>query len=391
MTVFKLPDLGEGLSEAEILRWHVKVGDHIDVDAPMLSVETAKAVVEVPSPVSGTITALHAQPGDRIEIGAPLIEFAVESGGAAAAGDDSGTVVGHMPGLSDDDAAAAALEAANAVTGPRVRAVPAARALARSLGVEVGSLTGTGRGGLITLDDVMAVGLPARGTASKLRPAPAPQPPAAGGEVEVLRSLRRAMAQSMSLSRDSVMACSVFDDADLHAWGTGRDYTTRVLRAITAGVRAEPGLNAWFDGQSQSRTLFEHIDVGIAVDTIDGLLVPVIRHVDKRTPAQLRAELDRLKRAARDRTLAGEELRNFTIMLSNFGSMAGRYATPIVVPPAVAILGTGRVRRDVIAAEERVEVHSRMPLSLTFDHRVITGGEAVRFLGAVIADLELSE
>src|ERR1700691_4202242 len=294
MTVFKLPDLGEGLSEAEVLRWHVQVGDRIEVDAPMLAVETAKAVVEVPSPVSGTITALHAQPGDRIEIGAALIEFAVEGGGAPVA-DDSGTVVGHMPGAADDDAAAAALEAANAVTGPRVRAVPAARALARSLGVEVASLTGTGLGGLITLDDVMAVGLPARSAGSKMHPPP-PRPPAAGGDVEVLRSLRRAMAQSMSLSRDSVMECSVFDDADLHAWGAGRDYTTRVLRAITAGVRTEPGLNAWFDGKSQSRTLFEQIDVGIAVDTIDVLLVPVIGHVEKRSPSQLRVERDRLKR-----------------------------------------------------------------------------------------------
>jgi 2-oxoisovalerate dehydrogenase E2 component (dihydrolipoyl transacylase) len=397
MTVFKLPDLGEGLSEAEILRWHVKVGDQIEVDAPMLSVETAKAVVEVPSPVSGTITALHAQPGDRIEIGAPLIEFAPDAAASqaaaratlSAASEDSGTVVGHMPGLSDADAAA--LEAANAVTGPRVRAVPAARALARSLGVEVGTVTGTGRGGLITLDDVMAVGMPGANAASKMHPATAPQPPAAGGDVEVLRSLRRAMAQSMALSRDSVMACSVFDDADLHSWGSGRDYTIRVLRAITAGVRTEPGLNAWFDGKSQSRTLFEQIDVGVAVDTIDGLLVPVIRHVEKRSAAQLRGEIDRLKRAARDRTVGSEELRNFTFMLSNFGSMAGRYATPIVVPPAVAILGTGRVRRDVIAAGERIEIHTRMPLSLTFDHRVITGGEAVRFLGAVIADLELPE
>jgi 2-oxoisovalerate dehydrogenase E2 component (dihydrolipoyl transacylase) len=397
MTVFKLPDLGEGLSEAEILRWHVKVGDQIEVDAPMLSVETAKAVVEVPSPVSGTITALHAQPGDRIEIGAPLIEFAADAAAsqaaarAAIAGGGSGdaaTVVGHMPGLTDE--ASAALEAANAVTGPRVRAVPAARALARSLGVDLGALNGTGRGGLITLDDVMAVGMPARG-ASKMHPAPSERAPAAGGDVEVLRSLRRAMAQSMSLSRDSVMACSVFDDADLHSWGSSREYTTRVLRAITAGVRTEPGLNAWFDGNSQSRTLFEQIDIGIAVDTIDGLLVPVIRHVEKRSPAQLRVELDRLKRAARDRTVASEELRNFTFMLSNFGSMAGRYATPIVVPPAVAILGTGRVRRDVIAAGDRIEIHTRMPLSLTFDHRVITGGEAVRFLGAVIADLELPE
>ncbi|HEX2788995.1 MAG TPA: dihydrolipoamide acetyltransferase family protein, partial [Steroidobacteraceae bacterium] len=347
--------------------------------------------------LSGTVTALHAQPGDRIEIGAALIEFAPDAAASqaaaratlTAASDDSGTVVGHMPGLSDADSAA--LEAANAVTGPRVRAVPAARALARSLGVEIGTLTGSGRGGLITLDDVMAVGLPGANAASKMHPAPAARAPAAGGDVEVLRSLRRAMAQSMSLSRDSVMACSVFDDADLHSWGSGRDYTTRVLRAITAGVRTEPGLNAWFDGKSQSRTLFEQIDVGIAVDTIDGLLVPVIRHVEKRSAAQLRVELDRLKRAARDRTVGSEELRNFTFMLSNFGSMAGRYATPIVVPPAVAILGTGRVRRDVIAAGERIEIHTRMPLSLTFDHRVITGGEAVRFLGAVIADLELPE
>ncbi|HEY1725600.1 MAG TPA: dihydrolipoamide acetyltransferase family protein [Steroidobacteraceae bacterium] len=404
MTVFKLPDLGEGLSEAEILRWHVKVGDFIEVDAPMLSVETAKAVVEVPSPVSGTITALHAQPGDRIEIGAALVEFAADAAASQAAAHatvaatagvasaDSGTVVGHMLSAGDDDAAAAALEAANAVTGPRVRAVPAARALARSLGVDLGELKGSGRGGLITLDDVMSAGMPPRAAGSKMHPAPAAHaPPTAPGDVEVLRSLRRAMAQSMALSRDSVMACSVFDDADLHAWGNSREFTTRVLRAIVAGVRTEPGLNAWFDGQSQSRTLFEHIDVGIAVDTIDGLLVPVIRHVEKRSPAQLRTELDRLKRAARDRTVASEELRNFTFMLSNFGTMAGRYATPIVVPPAVAILGTGKVRRDVIAAGERIEIHPRMPLSLTFDHRVITGGEAVRFLGAVIADLELPE
>jgi pyruvate dehydrogenase E2 component (dihydrolipoamide acetyltransferase) len=224
-----------------------------------------------------------------------------------------------------------------------------------------------------------------------MHPAAPQRPIDETGDVEVLRSLRRTMAQSMALSRDSVMECSVFDDADLHAWRAGSDYTGRVLRAITAGVRAEPVLNAWFDAQSQSRTLFEHIDVGIAVDTSDGLLVPVVRQVQKRSPSELRAELDRLKRAAGDRTIAGEELRNFTFMLSNFGTMAGRYATPVVVPPAVAILGTGRVRPDVVAVGDRIEIHLRMPLSLTFDHRVVTGGEAVRFLAAVIADLEQAE
>jgi 2-oxoisovalerate dehydrogenase E2 component (dihydrolipoyl transacylase) len=407
MTVFKLPDLGEGLSEAEVLRWHVQVGDRIEVDAPMLAVETAKAVVEVPSPVSGTITALHAQPGDRIEIGAPLVEFTVEGVPespqqqiadtataleTAAAAADSGTVVGHMPAAADDYPGSATFETSRAASGPRTRAIPAARALARSLGIDLSALTGSGRDGLITIEDVMARAgaAPAPGRAAA---APTPLHPPAGWQVEVqpLRSLRRAMAQSMSGSRDNVASCTVFDDADLHLWGGGRDYSVRVLRAIAAGIKAERGLNAWYDAASESRLLFDHIDVGLAVDTPDGLIVPVIRHVEKLEAGPLRAELDRLKRAARDRSVSGEELRNFTFMLSNFGTLAGRYATPVVVPPAVAILGTGRVRQDVLAIAGQVQLHWRMPLSLTFDHRVVTGGEAVRFLAALISDLERAE
>jgi 2-oxoisovalerate dehydrogenase E2 component (dihydrolipoyl transacylase) len=401
MTVFKLPDLGEGLSEAEILRWHVQVGDRIEADAPMLAVETAKAVVEVPSPVSGTIVALHAKPGDRIEIGAPLIEFSVDAppGGSAAPGSpspeaDAGTVVGYMPPPLNAPADAAAPRAGvSAAAASRVKAAPAARALARSLGVDLESLSGTGRDGLIMLDDVLAVGSPSRAHGKSAQPgAPAPSAaPRLQGQVEALRSLRRTMAQTMSLARDSVMACTVFDDADLHRWPRASDYTMRVLRAIAIAARAEPGLNAWYDAAAESRTLFAHVDVGVAVDTADGLLMPVIRHVEELDASQLRAELERLKRAARERTLRSDELRNFTFMLSNFGMMAGRYATPVIVPPAIAILGTGRVRQDVLAVDGRVEIHWRMPLSLTFDHRVVTGGEAVRFLGALIADLEHEE
>ncbi|MGA8707894.1 MAG: 2-oxo acid dehydrogenase subunit E2, partial [Steroidobacteraceae bacterium] len=196
-----------------------------------------------------------------------------------------------------------------------------------------------------------------------------------------LRGLRRAMAQSMTAARDNVAACSVFDDADLQRWGAGADYSVRVLRALAIAARTERALNAWYDAAHERRWLFPHLDVGLAVDTPDGLIVPVIRQVDTLDAAAVRLELDRLKRGARARTLKNEELRNFTFMLSNFGSMAGRYATPVVVPPAVAILATGRVRQH-----ER-----RMPLSLSFDHRVVTGGEAVRFLGALIADLELAQ
>jgi pyruvate dehydrogenase E2 component (dihydrolipoamide acetyltransferase) len=196
------------------------------------------------------------------------------------------------------------------------------------------------------------------------------------------------MAQSMSLARDNVMNCTLFDDADLHRWREGQDFTTRLLRAIAAGCKAQPELNAWFDGDSQSRRLLARIDVGIAVDTPDGLIVPVIRDIGGRPAADLRPEIDRLKCTAQDRSIAPEELRDFTFMLSNFGMIAGRYATPVVVPPAVAILGSGRLSRDVVAVAGGFEAHLRMPLSLSFDHRCVTGGEAARFLAAVLRDLE---
>jgi 2-oxoisovalerate dehydrogenase E2 component (dihydrolipoyl transacylase) len=400
MTVFKLPDLGEGLSEAEVLRWHVKIGDRIEVDAPMLAVETAKAVVEVPSPVSGTILALHAQPGDRIEIGAPLIEFVPDASHAASSAPsqastsgDAGTVVGHVAPLAEDYVVGGVVAAAPGESLSRLGACSAARALARSLGVELESLRGSGRDGVITLEDVIHAGMPnssSRGSRHSV-PASSAAPPELGGHVEPLRSLRRSMAQSMTLARDNVMASTVFDDADLHHWPGPGDYSARVLRAIANAVRTEPALNAWYDAAAESRTLFDHVDVGLAVDTPDGLLVPVIRHIEQLDASQLRAELDRLKRAARERTVRSDELRHFTFMLSNFGTLAGRYATPVVVPPAVAILGTGRVRADVMAVEGRVEIHRRMPLSLSFDHRVVTGAEAVRFLAAFIGDLERME
>ena len=410
MRRFNLPDLGEGLQEAEIVRWHVAVGDTVSVDQPMVAMETAKAVVEVPSPWDGVITALHGRPGDTIATGAPLVDFQRETGADAVAGATAATdpaaardagsmarggVVGHMP-ETGEVMASQTLSGGRAATGRRSRVVPAARELARRLGIDVDALHGSGAAGLVTLDDVLAAqpsGIPpapvlARST-SALRPATTSSSDIGStGELEVLRSLRRAMAQSMTLARDNVMECTVFDDADIEGWRQGSDYTVRLLRAITAGCRAEPGLNAWFDGSAQGRRVFQHIHVGIAVDTPEGLLVPVIRDAAARDAAALRAEVNRLKAGARDRSLPAADLKDFTIMLSNFGVMAGRYATPVVVPPAVAILGAGRISRDVVAVDERIEAHRRIPLSLTFDHRCVTGGEAVRFLAAVIADLQ---
>jgi 2-oxoisovalerate dehydrogenase E2 component (dihydrolipoyl transacylase) len=397
MIRFNLPDLGEGLQEAEIVRWHVAVGDKVSVDQPMVAVETAKAVVEVPAPQAGVITALHGKPGETIATGAPLVDFEPEGGQAAPAEAESasaqGGVVGHMP-ETNEVISAAPIAGSSRTSGRRTRAVPAARELARRLGIDLEAMQGSGANGLVTLDDVLAVS-PAKETAQRISVATSSMRPAAklsdSGEMEILRSLRRAMAQSMTLARDNVMECTVFDDADIEGWKQGGDYTVRLLRAIGAGCRAEPGLNAWFDGSTQGRRLFQHIQVGIAVDTPDGLLVPVIRDVGNRDAAALRAEVNRLKTGARDRTLPPTDLRDFTIMLSNFGVMAGRYATPVVVPPSVAILGAGRISRDVVATERGIEAHRRIPLSLTFDHRCVTGGEAVRFLAAVIEDLQKPE
>jgi pyruvate dehydrogenase E2 component (dihydrolipoamide acetyltransferase) len=406
MTRFNLPDLGEGLQEAEIVRWHVAVGDQVTVDQPLVAVETAKAVVEVPAPTAGVVIALHGKPGDTIATGAALVDFQIAGESAsdargvpAAAAVQNGAisqggVVGHMPETNEVIATATVALAARS-TSQRTRAVPAARELARRLNMDIETLTGSGANGLVTLDDVLAAAPTAESGSrpTRITVATSSMRPASNlsetGELEVLRSLRRAMAQSMTLARDSVMECTVFDDADIECWNQGGDYTVRLLRAIGTGCRAEPGLNAWFDGTTQGRRLFHHIQVGIAVDTKDGLLVPVIRDVGNRDAATLRAEVNRLKAGARDRTLPATDLRDFTFMLSNFGVMAGRYATPVVVPPAVAILGAGRISRDVVAVGEKIEAHRRIPLSLTFDHRCVTGGEAVRFLAAVIADLEL--
>jgi len=406
MTTFNLPDLGEGLPEAEIVNWHVKVGDHVQLDQPMVSVETAKAVVEVPSPYSGVVKALHANAGDIVATGQPLVDFEVEVGAGRTPAskpvpppkvdpkraDDSGTVVGNMPMSNEELVENVVAGGARGARTERVRAAPAVRALARKLGVDLELLRGSGRGGLITVDDVMSSGRGSQPAAAARAPAARPSPAApATGEAQPLRGLRRGMAHTMALSRDTVANCTLFDDADLHGWIRKTDYTVRLLRALAAGAQTEPGLNAHFDGESSTRKTFGRADVAIAIDTAEGLIVPVIRNVGGKTADQLRSEVRALREAAAARTVAPEDLRAFTIMLSNFGTIAGRYATPLVVPPAVAILGAGVLRHDVVAVMGGIEAHLRMPLSLTFDHRCVTGGEAARFLAAVIKDLELAD
>lgn len=366
MKIFKLPDLGEGLQEAEIVEWHVKVGDDIAADAPLVSVETAKAIVEIPAPYAGRVAKLYGKPGDIAHLNAPLAGFEGESGDK-----DSGTVVGAMQ-VGTEVIADAPAPAARPAGG--IKATPAVRALARKLEVDLAMVTPTGADGLITAGDVQRV--------HKILSETGPQ--------EILRGVRRAMAQNMTLANTEVAPATLMEDADIAAW-TGGDVTMRLIRALIAGCRSEPSLNAWYDSQAVGRRVLKKIDLGIAVDTRDGLFVPVLRDVANRSPEDLRRGLENLKRDVRARKIPPEELRGNTITLSNFGTIAGRYAAPVVMPPTVAILGAGSIRDAVVALNGAPAVRRILPLSLTFDHRAVTGGEAGRFMAAAIADLQSAE
>jgi 2-oxoisovalerate dehydrogenase E2 component (dihydrolipoyl transacylase) len=365
MKTFRLPDLGEGLQEAELVEWRVKPGDAIAIDQPLLAVETAKAVVEIPSPRAGRIDRLFAAAGDIVHVGAPLVSFEGE------ADEDAGTVVGavevHAGVMAEAPIAGGGRAAAFRVT-------PAVRAIARKLDVDLSMVTPSGADQLITLDDVQRV---AR-VLSEAEPA------------EPLRGVRRAMAQNMAFARSEVAAATIMEDAVIDAWAPGADVTIRLIRALAKGCKAEPALNCWFESATLSRRLLRKIDLGIAVDTPDGLFVPVLRNVSERDEADLRKGLDRMREDVAARRIPPEELRGATITLSNFGTIAGRYAAPVVLPPTVAILGAGRIRNDVAVKDGAALVCQILPLSLTFDHRVVSGGEAGRFLAAVISDLSFA-
>lgn len=356
MSTFSLPDLGEGLAEAEIVAWHVGEGDRVVADQPLVSVETDKAVVEVPAPSAGRIARLHGAPGDIVPVGGPLVEFADDENAGEA---DAGTVVGEIP--------------APTPRAPGGKAMPAVRALAVSLGVDVTQVAPTGAGGTITRTDVES---------------------AAAGQVEgaePLRGPRRAMARTMARAGAEVVPATVTDEAVVEGWvAAGADVMVRLIRAMVAACRAEPALNAGFDDAALVRRMSERVDLGLAMDTPDGLFVPVLRHAGGWDEADLRHEVERLRGAVAARAIGRDELRGATITLSNFGALGGRHAALVVVPPQVAILGAGRISPRVVAEGGSPAVRRVLPVSLSFDHRAVTGGEAARFLAALIADLEVT-
>ncbi len=363
MTIFKLPDLGEGLADAEIVTWHVGAGDHVTANQPLLAVETDKAVVEIPSPQSGRIKCLHAEIGDIVKVGMPLVEFETQ---AVA---DSGAIVGEL-----EKATAKAPKPESSTEPDRgVKAAPAVRALAKKLTVDLATVKPGGKRGEITRADVE---MASAGGADDWQP---------------LRRLRRTMAKNMAISGTSVVPATVIDEACLAVWSDTTPVMARLVRAIVAGCRTEGALNTWYDETRNSRLLHREVDLGIAVDMPDGLLVPVLRNAGCLDLSGIEKALAALVESARNRSAPPKAFKDATITLSDFGPIGGRFATLVIVPPQVAILGAGRITPKPLVEGGNTVEKPFLPLSLTFDHRVVTGGEAARFLAAVIADLESAD
>lgn len=398
MHIFKLPDLGEGLPEAEIVEWFIKPGDVVTADQLMVSMETAKAIVEIPCPENATVVKLYGESGDIIHTGDPLVEFSEEG---IVASSQSGvideathtkeepepvkastSVVGEL-----HTSAGKLKETAQSVSGNSVgvKATPAVRALAHRYNIDLAIVTPSGPHSTVTAADVERV--------VKIF--------ADVGELVPLKGVRRSMAKAMTQAHAEVVPVTIHDDADISTWFVNGDITVRLIRAMGLACAAEPTLNAWYDSHAIGRRIIKPMHLGLAVDTKDGLFVPVIRDAQSYSAEAMRDKINTIKELVSQRKIAADDLRGNTITLSNFGSMVGKYANPIVMPPTVAILGTGRLfqqlayaKLDNTASGEgkgAIVEHTLLPLSLTFDHRSITGGEAARFLAVLMADLALDD
>jgi len=377
MKSFTLPDLGEGLAESEIIEWHVDAGDTVELDQVVLTVETAKATVEVPAPYSGTIIRRFGNAGDVISIGSLLLEIeekitADNAQKNSPSKTDAATVVGtvshHDHDVNVDEfwvGHTQQVKPADTLT-----AMPSARLLAQKLGVDLNSVSGSGPSGVILDTDVY-------NACDKLLPG-----------TEVLKGARRTMVSTMAESHLNVAAVTITEEAMLEQWAPGEDITSRLVLAIVEACHQEPALNAWFDAETMTRCVHSTVNIGIAVDSRHGLYVPVLRHADEYSARGIRQWVDKTVAGIKERKIGREQLQHATITLTNFGAIAGIFATPVVTPPQVAIVGAGRIIEKLILRDNKPIPVKLIPLSMTFDHRACTGGEAARFMRALVTQLQ---
>lgn len=418
---FRLPDIGEGLVEAEIVEWRVSVGDSVEMDQVVVDIETDKAVVEVPIPVAGTVLFLGGTEGDTIEVGSTLVvvgepgenwpphsedlddsgdqERAEESADVAESPQDVAPIVGTL----DSEATVLTSESREeTASGEESRALPVVRKLAKELGVDLDEVSGTGPDGRITREDVTAAA--DRGRVPRVVEAPEglPEPTVQPEDAEEpangrpMSRIRKAIAANMSRSWSEIPHVTTFDEVDATRLLEVRRALTRrtgvevsldalVVKAVVPALEAHSDFNARLEGDALVDN--NTIDIGVAVDTPDGLMVAVVRDVAHRSLTDLATEVTRLAEAARERTATPAELTGQTFTVSNIGAVGGGYGTPIVPYGTIGILSVGRAVERPVAREGKVAIAPMMPLSLSYDHRVIDGGAGRRFLAQIVENL----
>jgi len=429
---FILPDLGEGVHEAELISWKVAVGDTVEEHQTLAEMETDKALVEVPSPRAGTIASLNGKEGDIINVGDVLVTYegaGGRSGGAGAAeAERAEPEKKPAPASRDNGQTEEEREDAGTVVGSvsdsfggaegKALATPKVRRIARDLGVDIDAVTGTGLAGRVTEKDVRAAAAggataaprkaPAPG-ARKPEPTPAPSyspppssiPAPSAGQAQRLpfRGTRRTIAARLRQAMDTAVHFTVMDEADVTALDRLRKQTAAasgekisflpfVISAMCRAVKSFPALNATVDEEAQEIVRHPSVHMGVATDTEHGLTVPVIPDADALGVLELGRHVAELANMARARSIPRERLMGSTITISNVGSYAGRFATPVINIPEVAILAVGRVREGVVVRDGGLHVGKLMPLSLACDHRVVDGAEAARCLAYIVELLQ---
>jgi len=400
----KLPDIGEGVAEGEIVRWLVKAGDAVKEDQPLVEVMTDKASVEIPSPRTGTIEAILVEEGAVVPVGTVLVSIAV-AGGAAASAPAAARAAAGSTTTATKTAVAPAPAGAPAGGGSgaavRIEATPAVRALAKELGVALEKVAGTGPSGRITADDVKAAagGAPAAAKASASAPAPAPT---ADEKRVPLRGLRRKIAEHMRRSLTTAAQFTFVAECDFTAMvehraqhaaaaeraGVKLTYLAYVFRALPAALKQFPLLNSSLDDAAGEIVLKQHYHLGLATNTEEGLTVPIVHDAEKLGLFALAREIDRLATTAREHKLKLEELQGGTFTVTSTGAKGGVLATPILHHPQVAILGVHAVTKKPAVVNGQIVARDLGNLSLSLDHRVVDGAVGADFLYALIEKLQ---
>ena len=418
----KLPDLGDGIESGDVLEILVKVGDQITVEQSIIELETDKATVEVPSPQAGKVSQVHVSPGESIPIGGLLLSLeAVQTGGSTAdppsRAETASSASAATPSTSEPEPAGPPSQSLQ-TTSPDFAssndispAGPAIRRFAREVGVDLDHVRGTGEGDRITREDVLEVVRQTNQTIQSQTPVVAANDTVnteehdAWGPVRFVRltNIRKTIARKMHESWSTIPRVTNFDDADVtqleemrqaakndHAQ-VGIKLTTMpfVVKAVAMALKAHPEINASLDLDNERIVYKEYVNVGIAVDTDRGLVVPSLRNADRQAVPDLARSLAELATKCRTGSFTVEDLRGSTFTISNLGAIGGSYSTPIINPPEVAILLVGRARQiPVVSGDSQIQIRLMMPLSLSYDHRLVDGAIAARFLNEVIEYLE---